>query len=167
MTRRVLLITLELFAVSAPLAWLWLAHLSALYADFFRALATPIFASPGMGDIPIVFRTRFINIIPFVAMMLVTPKLGVRRKSLGIALGLLVILAGHLAFTAIAGQAMLNVSRGGVLEDNFSVHIAGMLLSDSMPLLLWLIIAGPVLARSRKGRPGAFRIFPPPADPLD
>ena len=36
------------------------------------------------------------------------------------------------------------------MEDSFPVHIAGMLLSDSMPLLLWLIIAGPALAQLRK-----------------
>ena len=164
MTRRILLIALELFAVSVPLTWLWLAHLRYLYANVFQAIAKPFFALLGMGDIPIVFRTRFINFIPFIAMILVTPKLGVRRKSLGILLGLVVILLGHLAFTGIAGQAQLNMSSGGTLEDSFSVHIAGMLLSDSMPLLLWLIIAGPSLARSRNNNVGGFRIFPTPPD---
>ena len=154
------------------LAWLWLTQLRGLYAHFFSAVGTPLFSFPGMGDIPVVYRTRFINVVPFVAMMLVTPKLGARRKSLGIALGLVVIFAGHLAFTAIAGQAWLGASHGGDLEDNFTVHIAGMLLSDSMPLLLWLLIAGSSFPLFRSGIPGTFRIFraateAPSEDPTD
>lgn len=164
MARRILLITLELVAVSVPLTWLWLAHLQYEYAKFFQAIAQPFFAFIGMGDIPIVFRTRFINIVPFIAMILVTPNLGARRKSLGILLGSVAILAGHLAFTGIAGHAQLSMASGGSMEDSFPVHIAGMLLSDSMPLLLWLIIAGPALAQLRKSGPGGFRLFPAPRD---
>lgn len=168
MTRRILLITLKLFAVSAPLAWLWLAHLRYFYMDFFAAVATPLFDSLGMGNIPTGYRTRFINVVPFVALVLLTPKLGARRKSLGILLGLVVIVAGHLAFSGIAGYALLNTSSGGAAQNSFAIHIAGMLLSDSMPLLLWLVIAGPYIARSRNNLLAGSALFsPPPEEPAE
>ena len=53
MARRVLRIILELFAVSAVLAWLWLTQLRGLYAHFFSAVGTPLFSFLGMGDTPL------------------------------------------------------------------------------------------------------------------
>ena len=138
--RRTLLITLELFAISAPLAWLWLSHLRYVYADFFRAVATPFFDFLGMGGILIAYRTRFINVVPFIVLMVVTPGLSLRRRSLGTLLGLLVLFCGHLVFTWLAGITPRPTSRG-FAANAYTIRLGGMLFSDSLPFLVWATIA--------------------------
>lgn len=153
MTRKHFRIALELVVLSVGLSWLWLSYGKYVYAEFFGSFARGFFDSIGREDIVVAYRDRFINIIPFVVLMAVTPGLSVLRRSLGTLLGLVALFCGHLVLTWLAGITP-RPSGGGFTFDAFTIRLAAMLFSDSFPFLLWAVIA----ARQVRGLAG--RLFP-------
>ena len=163
MTRNPYLITLKLVLLSVGLSWLWLSEGKYVYAQFFGSVARPFFDLIDKPDVVIAFRDRFINLIPFLVLMAVTPGLSVRRRSVGTLLGLVVLVCGHLALTWLASITP-RPGTGGFTMNAFTIRLAAMLFSDSLPFLLWAIIA----ARQARGLAG--RLFPelaPPPAPRD
>lgn len=158
MTRNPYLIALELVVLSVGLSWLWLGEGKYVYAQFFGSVARPFFDFIGKPDVVIAFRDRFINLIPFVVLMAVTPGLGIRRRTLGTLVGLFVIVCGHLAITWLA-HITPRMTTGGFTMNAFTIRLAAMLFSDSLPFLLWAAIA----ARQARGLAG--RLFPELAAP--
>lgn len=140
MTRNPYLIALELVVVSVALSWLWLSHGKYVYAQFFGSVARPFFDLIGQEEILVVSRERFINLVPFLALMVVTPGLSVLRRSLGTLLGLLALFCGHLTLTWMAGITP-RASSGGFGFNAFTIRLGAMLFSDSLPFLVWAAIA--------------------------
>jgi hypothetical protein len=154
--KRVVLLALELVAVTVPLTWLWLAWGRDAYHGVFVHLAAPL---PLWFDLPsyrlIAVPQRFINFVPFLALMLVTPRLGLARRVLGTLVGFGVIVVAHLAFY-VASIAVY--AKHGMTPRAISALFPVLLLSDTLPFILWAIIARDVLrdaiARIRVPRPG-------------
>ena len=72
---RALLFLLRVVAVSAPLTWLWIAWGREAYGRLFFELAMPIYGLLGLTTlVPEGARDRFINYLPFLILMLVTPR---------------------------------------------------------------------------------------------
>lgn len=140
MTRSPYRIALELIVVSVSLSWLWSSYGTGAYLQFFGRLARPFFDAIGQDHIVIAFRERFINLVPFLVLMAVTPGLSLRRRSLGTLLGLFVLFCGHLALTWLAGITP-RTSRGGFSYDAFTIRLVANLASDSLPFLVWATIA--------------------------
>jgi hypothetical protein len=130
--KKALLFLLEFVALSVPLTWFWVSWAGPVYGWFFHHAATAIYALFGLSGVPTPMRERFIHYIPFVVLMILTPRLSARRRFGGIALGGLVLFVFQVASNWIA-------SPGGRPPLFFPLPIA--LLSDALPFVLWTLIA--------------------------
>ncbi len=143
MRKRVVLLTLEVVAVTIPLTWLWLAWGREAYHGVFVQLAGTV---PGWFGLPsgqlIAAPQRFINYVPFLALMIVTPRLSLARRVLGTLVGFGVIFLGHLAFFLVS---IAVYAEHGMTPRAMSALFPVLLLSDSLPFILWTIIARDVL----------------------
>jgi hypothetical protein len=131
--RRALWFAIKFVALTAPLTWLWIAGGRELYASYFVPIADAIYDLLGVeGARGYSWRERYINYVPFAALVLLTPSLGARRRAVGLAAGLLAIFASHVLFNGIAQHGA---------EDFATMPTALSIASDSLPFLLWAIIA--------------------------
>lgn len=135
--KRGALILIGFVAISIGLTWFWNEWAQAQYALLFRTVGYPLYELLGFGNARVVgFRERYINFVPFISLLLVTPGLTLRRRSIGFALGLVFIFACHLA---------LNLTE--LIQPGRSLPIVASVLSDALPFLVWTVIAYPVLTK--------------------
>ncbi len=141
MGSRTLLSALKIIGISVPVTWIWLEWGRAAYGKLFAQLAIPIFGALGMTSImPEGSRDRFINYLPFLILMVVTPRMSMMRRVVGIVVGFVLIFLLQVLFIYVAEVA--GVVRGVV--DNtrtYARYLPIMLLCDAFPLVLWAIIA--------------------------
>jgi hypothetical protein len=158
--RRLLLLLFLFFALSVPLAWLWLEWGVGRYVVFLlkilRVLHDAVgwpFTGKGAGGLSL----RFVNHIPFLVLVLLTPGLSARRRFWGALLGSLVITGMHLFMITLANAAFL-MGRGAVFK-----IFPFVLVMDGLPLLIWVVVARDFL---RALVPG-LREAPPPSETPD
>jgi len=136
-------ILVELAALSAALTWLWLAFGQSAYEHFFARTAQPLLAAlgaDGLADSPA--RRRFVSYVPFLVLMLGTPRLEWRRRLGGILLGVPLIFACHVGLVAVE---WLSHSRHRPTPDSFSMVLPAALFADAFPFALWALFAGDAL----------------------
>lgn len=132
---KVALILIAFVVVSIGLTFIWNEWLRALYGQFFQIVAPPIYDAIGLGHARVAsLRTRYINFVPFVALIVVTPGLPIVRRSVGLIAGLFAISAGHLALNLTA-----------LIQPGVSLPVVAALVSDTFPFVVWFVIAYPVL----------------------
>jgi hypothetical protein len=135
--RKATLVTIAFLAISVGLTWLWGVSLRAHYAHFLAAVGPVIYGLVGLEDIPMYgTRERYINFVPFVSLVLVTPGIVPRRRILGLGLGLIAISIGHLVLNGTA-----------VFAPGVALPIVSILISDSFPFFVWFVVAYPALVR--------------------
>jgi hypothetical protein len=140
-----LVLVLKFVAITVPLTWLWMSWGKQAYAGVFEQLATPIYDLLGLRTIrPTGVHERFINYLPFLVLMLLTPRLSLLRRTLGIAIGCVVLFLFHVGF-AIATSWGPRAGGGAMTEQAFQFSFPAYILSDSLPFLLWIIIAHKVV----------------------
>jgi hypothetical protein len=129
--KQALLFTLSFVALTVLLTWAWVSGGDVLYAKALRPFAHEIYNWLGISGRGSLVRTRFINIVPFTSLMLLTPglRLGTRFGRLGI--GWLILALSHIALN---GFAMASRSTG-------QLPPVAALASDAMPFLLWSVFA--------------------------
>ncbi len=133
--KKVSLVAISFVLISIGLTWFWNEWARAGYADLFNAVAPPLYELIGLGDARVVaLRERYINFVPFVSLVLVTPGLTLRRRTLGLALGLVFMFECHL---------MLNLTE--LFQPGVSLPIVPAIVSDALPLLVWSAVAYPAL----------------------
>lgn len=131
--RKAVLIVVGFVAISIALTWIWDGWMRVQYAHLLNAVAPPIYEFLGFGGARMAgLRERYINFVPFVSLVVVTPGITPRRRTLGIAFGVVVIFVAHLALNLTA-----------LLQPGQSLPIVASLISDSFPFLLWLVVAYP------------------------
>ena len=91
--------------ISVPLTWLWINGGDVEYLNFLRKLGRHVFEFLGIERVRIIQRSRYMNLIPFVALVLVTPRLGLPRRAIGLVAGLVTLVASHLAFSYVTFRA--------------------------------------------------------------
>ncbi len=144
--KQAILFILSFAVLSLALTWLWLAGGNVLYARLMTPIAGEIYDALGLQGHGTMGRTRFINLVPFASLMLLTPKLSWRRRFGGLVLGSGLIMLSHIAFNgaAIVTQTPRRLPR------------VGMLVSDAMPFVLWYVFAREflkdTLSKIRRGR---------------
>jgi len=121
--------------------WLWLEWGRDAYGRLFTQFAIPVFGFLGMTDtMPIGARDRFINYLPFLILMVVTPRLSLVRRTVGIVVGFLLIFCLQLLF--VVGAELAGVQNGEVnRQDVYEKMLPLLLLSDAFPFVLWIVIA--------------------------
>lgn len=139
MRKRISLLVLELLAISIPLTWLWIEWGRSAYPKLFIRLATPILGLLGLPEIhPDVLPDRFISYVPFLVLMVITPRIGVARRIAGTALGFALIFLSHVAFTSY----VMAFEESERLRARPFVNIfPALLLLDGFPIIIWAIIA--------------------------
>jgi hypothetical protein len=129
--KQAILFTVGFVALTLLLTWLWLSGGNALYARAVGPIAREIYEWIGLTGPGTMGRTRFINLVPFTSLMLLTPRLSLRKRMIGLVVGWLVLVASHIALN---GVAMASRSRG-------QLPPVAALASDAMPFLLWSVFA--------------------------
>ena len=166
---RLLLTLLKVVAVSAPLTWLWLAWGREAYGKLFFALSLPIFGLLGVTDlVPEGARDRFINYLPFLILMLITPRLTWQRRVVGTCVGFVVIFFVHVLFVYLVSTAQ-EPTQATMTRQGFMRIVPANALSDSLPFALWVLIARDFVwesvAKLLGNQPGADSGSRPPAIP--
>ncbi|MFK7898179.1 MAG: hypothetical protein AB8G23_20270 [Myxococcota bacterium] len=122
--------------ITVALTWFWTEWGRQAYGQFLRAVAPTIYDWIGFGDARVgAFRQRYINFIPFVGLVLVTPGLPAKRRAAGLCLGLFALFVGHLG---------LNLTER--MQPGSHLPFVPSLISDALPFVLWVVIAWPILA---------------------
>ncbi len=135
-SRRMLGVIAGFVVVTIGLTWVWTEWGRVAYGHFLKAVAPPIYELIGFGDARVgAFRQRYINFVPFVGLVLVTPGLTLRRRSIGLACGLFALFVGHLALNLTE-----RVHRGAHLP------FVPSLLSDALPFVFWIVVAYPIIS---------------------
>lgn len=145
MGKKLFLLALEFLAITVTLTWLWVGWGHVVYQRFLVAATAPLFAwlgAPGLGFGPVPH--RFVNFVPFLALMAVTPGLSPRRRLVGTLVGLGVIVLSHVAFMLASASETLGL---GSLPRPFSALLLAVVLLDSLPFVLWALIANALLRR--------------------
>ena len=141
MTGRVLLQVLKVVGITVPVTWFWLQWGRTAYGQIFAELSIPIFSLLGMYDVmPEGSRDRFINYLPFLILMIVTPRLTLLRRSVGIVVGFVLIFFLQVFFVYMSHEA--GVESGDMsAEDVYSTMLPILLFCDAFPFILWIVIA--------------------------
>jgi hypothetical protein len=153
---RAVLGILAFVALTVPLTWLWVAGVQETYTEVFTAVAGPGLEAVGVtGVAESPARKRFINYVPFLVLMAITPRLSMRRRVVGLVVGLVLIFLCHMGIVAAEAFAL---SGGRPTKDSFSTVFPAVMFADAFPFILWAIIANRFL-RETLGRafegPGA------------
>jgi hypothetical protein len=127
--KQTLLFLAKFVALTAPLTWLWQVWGRRAYTAFYGPVAHSIYSFFGFDRVPTPSRERFINYIPFLTLMILTPGLSRRRRLVGITLGMVTLFFLHIA--------------ANLTEDPraHSLPIGVSLFLDAAPFLLWVMIA--------------------------
>ncbi len=161
MRRRLVLLFLEFLAITLPLTWLWDVWGREVYLEFFEWVAGPLLELLGVRRVPrMMVGNRFLNLLPFFALMVITPGLRIRRRLIGSALGFGLIFLVQIGFAAMAFHAR---ARYGLSAEAFSALFPMLLLSDSFPFLIWAVVANEFI-RELSGR-AARSVAPRRRDP--
>ncbi len=128
-----LLFLAKFVCLTAPLIWLWLAGGLNVYHALYSPIASAIYEGLGFEGVATPVRARYINFIPFLALMVLTPNLSTRRRLGGTAIGLLIIFSMHIAVNLTANLETLLLPRPVSLS------------LDAAPFFLWFIIANEFL----------------------
>jgi hypothetical protein len=138
------LFLVKFVCLTAPFVWLWQVGGLSVYHALYSPVASAIYEWLGFEGIATPARDRYINIIPFLTLMALTPDLGVRRRFGGAAIGLLILFAMHIAVNLTANPQTLRLPR--------MVSLA----LDAAPFFLWVIIANEFVRDfMRRGTAGA------------
>jgi hypothetical protein len=135
--KKATLIVLCFVVISIGLTWIWNEWARVSYAHLFNATARPLYDLIGFEEARVVgLRERYINFVPFVSLVLVTPGITLRRRMIGLSLGVLFIFFCHLA---------LNLTE--LVQPGVALPIVFSVVSDALPFLVWIVVAYPVLAK--------------------
>ena len=124
-----LLFLAKFVCLTAPFIWLWqIWGLSAHHA-LYSPIAEAIYEWLGFEGVATPGRDRYINFIPFLTLMILTPNLSRRRRLGGAAIGLVILFTMHIAVNLTANPKTMALPR--------TVR----LMLDAAPFFLWVVIA--------------------------
>jgi len=119
----------KFICLTAPCVWLWHIGGWKLYHALYSPVAEAVYQWLGVEGVEAASRTRHINLIPFVTLMVLTPNLSTRRRLVGTAIGLAILFAMHIAVNFAANP------KTQVLPQMIR------LMLDAAPFFLWVVIA--------------------------
>jgi hypothetical protein len=141
--RRVFRLLLEFAALSVPLTWLWLTWAQEPYTELVGSLGAPLLERLGAAAVPeSPAEKRFVSYVPFLVLILVTPRLSLRRRLAGLAAGCGILFLAHLGLLVVEAFAQ---TPGRPTEDSFSTVFPAAMFVDALPFALWAVVAQEVL----------------------
>ena len=124
-----LLFLTKFVCLTAPFIWLWQIVGLRIYHALYSPIASMIYEWRGYEAIATPARDRYINFIPFLTLMVLTPNLSTRRRLGGTAIGLVLLFIMHIAVNLTADPETLQLP-----------HLI-LLVLDAAPFFLWVVIA--------------------------
>ncbi len=124
-----LLFLVKFVCLTAPFVWLWQVWGLSVYHFLYSPIANSIYEWLGFEAVAMPARDRYINLIPFLTLMILTPKLSARRRLGGTAIGLVILFMIHIAVNPTADPETLRLS-----------PLVSLVL-DAAPFFLWVVIA--------------------------
>ena len=103
------LFLVKFVCLTAPFIWLWQVGGLSVYHAIYSPIASAIYGLLGFEGVATPARDRYINIIPFLTLMALTPGLSKRRRFGGAAIGLLILFAMHIAANLTANPKTLQL----------------------------------------------------------
>jgi len=140
---RVFLLVAAFVVLTVPLTWLWTAGFQDAYTAFLGWVAAPLLEPLGateVGDSPA--QKRFISFVPFLVLMVITPRLSLTRRLVGLGVGTVLIFLCHVGVVIVEAYARTS---DRPTEDVFSSVFPAAMFADAFPFILWAIIAHGVL----------------------
>ncbi len=125
-----LIFLVKFVCLTAPLVWLWENGGLGIYHVVYSPIASAIYDGLGFEGVATPVRARYINFIPFLALMILTPNMSTRRRLGGAAIGLLILFSMHIAVNLTASP-----------PPTYRLPRPVELALDAAPLFLWVIIA--------------------------
>ena len=122
---------LKFVALTVPLTWLWVTGGREMYGSVLGPVSNFVYDLLGAEGVKPVWRERYINYVPFVSLILLTPRLSWKSRLQGLAIGLVLILVAHIAMNWISFSI-----RG---RGPFPRYLA--VFSDALPFFLWAALA--------------------------
>ena len=139
MGSRPLRLGLSFVLLTVGLTWAWIAWGAAAYERLLMAAAGPVLAAMGVTRIvESPARQRFIAFVPFVVLMWLTPGMSLRRRAVGTLAGCALLFAAHVG---LVGVEQFSLSNHRPTKDPFSTLFPAALFADSLPFMLWAVIA--------------------------
>ncbi len=150
--KQALWFAIKFVALTAPLTWLWVvADGRELFArHVFVPVAGTIYDALGL-EIRAVWRERYIHFVPFIALVLLTPRLSARRRTIGLLGGLVAMFCVDVV---INGVTQYGQKRPVDLPMPMKV------LSDALPFAVWAVVAQQFVADLARGAVGSAFGFP-------
>ena len=102
-----------------------------LYGQYFSQAANAIYGLVGIDPFPALHRQRYINYVPFIALMALTPGLDLRRRSLRLLAGIFAIFVSHVVVNALGPRQ----------GPDFTLPVSLAVFCDAFPFVLWAILA--------------------------
>jgi len=124
-----LIFLVKFVCLTAPFVWLWENGGLGIYHIVYSPIASAIYEGLGFEGVATPVRARYINFIPFLALMILTPNMSTRRRLGGTAIGLLILFSMHIAVNLTANPETLELPRPVSLS------------LDAAPFFLWFVIA--------------------------
>jgi hypothetical protein len=124
-------------AVTALGTWWWEQGGRAIYGRLFVSLAGAFYSLIGLDQVALAPRERFINLVVFLGLMAATPALAWRRRLGGTVVGLVALIASHIALSGFVWWWA-----GGLAT--FPLPVA--IVSDVLPFAIWVVVARDVVA---------------------
>ncbi|MBW1844194.1 MAG: hypothetical protein JRE38_01610 [Deltaproteobacteria bacterium] len=124
-----ILFLVKFVCLTAPFIWLWHVGGFRYYHALYSPVAEAVYGWLGLEGVEATSRIRYINLIPFLTLMVLTPNLSTRRRLGGTAIGLVILFAMHIAVNLTANP------RTQILPQMVR------LMLDAAPFFLWVIIA--------------------------
>jgi hypothetical protein len=142
---RLLPLLAKLVAVTVPLTLVWIQWGREAYYQFFLHSSRPLLIALGVTGVRRdLVHDRFINYLPFIALLVITPALSLKRRVIGGLVGCVVLYLSHVGLTYASFAAFIE---HGETRESMSQLFPAYLLSDALPFLLWALIASEVLRR--------------------
>jgi hypothetical protein len=138
MTKRALLFAAKFVILTMPLTWMWMEWGRGAYGRFFTYAVGPLYDLFDLGLHAGGARERYITYIPFFALMFITPRISLTRRLVGTAAGFLSIFTFHVVFSLWVQIAYPPGAPG--TSGGFAIYLPAILLSDSLPLVLWAVL---------------------------
>jgi len=148
-----LVFLVKFICLTAPFIWLWQVWGLSVYHALYSPIANLIYESLGFEGVATPARDRYINFIPFLTLMILTPKLSARRRLGGTAIGLVILFSMHIAanLTAIPGSLRLP-------------RLVSLAL-DAAPFFLWAAIANEFIRNFLRASTASATADDPAQDP--
>jgi hypothetical protein len=137
--KRLFLPLLEFLAITGVVAWWWMHGGQEAYFKAWIEVARPALRWLGVTNFPpSLVKERFLNFLPFIALMTITPGFSWARRLGRTAIGLVVIFFGQIGLTY---WGYVTFVRDGQSEESMANFFPAVMLHDALPFVLWAILA--------------------------